>query len=415
MEMNLFERTASRINGYVDEIIEMQSRLTAAQAVGPENGGRGEYDKAEYVKEMVKGLGPDELIEINARDARVPNGYRPNVAALFNGRTGESTLWIITHLDVVPPGDLKFWDRDPFKVELRDGKLYGRGVEDNQQSFVASYMAVKALKNGDVTPYRRVGLLMVSDEETGSERGLKYVLANRMDLFGDSDLFIVPDGGNKNGAIVEVSEKSMLWLKVQTSGKQAHASRPEKAVNSFRAGSHLVTKLDELYDIFDQKDPLYDFPKNSFEPTKKEPNVPNVNTIPGNDVFYIDCRILPEVKVDEVMAHINKMAKEIEARFNVKVNISIVQRADAAPPTPSGASVVKALINAIREVKGVDAKPMGKGGGTVAAFLRRADHPAAVWATDDGTAHQSNEYCILENLISDAKVFLHVALQEEDL
>lgn len=413
MDLEVFNQVASRIDGYVDEIVEMQSRLTAARAIGPENGGEGEYEKAEYVKEMLRKLNPDEMMEVNAPDERVPNGFRPNIVAFFNGKVRDGTLWIITHLDVVPPGDLKLWKTDPFKVELKDGRLYGRGVEDNQQSLVASYMAVKALREAKVTPNRRVGLLVVSDEETGSEKGLKYVLSKRKDLFGAEDLYIVPDGGNSDGTMVEIAEKSMLWLKFQTIGKQGHGSRPDLAVNSFKAGSYLITELDKLYGIFDERDELYDVPTSTFEPTKKEANVPNINTIPGEDVFYMDCRILPKIDVDAVIREIGRMAKEIEKRFKVKVNVSTVQRADAAPPTSPDSPVVKALIKAIKAVNGRDGKPMGIGGGTVAAILRREGFPAVVWATLDETAHQPNEYCILDNLINDAKVFLHIALQEE--
>ncbi|MEM2122064.1 MAG: M20 family metallo-hydrolase [Candidatus Bathyarchaeia archaeon] len=411
--MDVFNRIASRIDGYVDEIVEIQAKLTAFQAIGPENGGKGEYEKAGYVKEMLKKLNPDKVVEVNAPDERVPNGFRPNIAAFFNGIRGDKTLWIITHLDVVPPGDLKLWNTDPFKAELKDGKLYGRGVEDNQQSLVASYMAVKALRDSKVTPYRRVGLLFVSDEETGSEKGLKYVLSKRRDLFREEDFYLVPDGGNSDGTMVEIAEKSMLWLRFQTIGKQGHGSRPDLAVNSFKAGSHLVTKLDRLYEIFDEKDELYEVPTSTFEPTKKEANVPNINTIPGEDVFYMDCRILPKIKVDEVIANINGMAREIESEFKVKVDVSTVQRADAAPPTPPDSPAVKALLRAIKAVNGRDGKPMGIGGGTVAAILRREGFPAVVWATMDETAHQPNEYCILDNLVNDAKVFLHMSLQEE--
>jgi len=55
---------------------------------------------------------------------------------------------------------------------------------------------------------------------------------------------------------------------------------------------------------------------------------------------------------------------------------------------------------------------MGIGGGTVAAFFRKAGFPAAVWSTMDETAHSPNEYCVLQYLKDDAKVFAHIALQE---
>ena len=51
---------------------------------------------------------------------------------------------------------------------------------------------------------------------------------------------------------------------------------------------------------------------------------------------------------------------------------------------------------------------MGIGGGTVAALFRHAGIPAACWARLDEIAHQPNEYCIIDNMVGDAKVFGHI-------
>jgi succinyl-diaminopimelate desuccinylase len=212
--------------------------------------------------------------------------------------------------------------------------------------------------------------------------------------------------------MIEVAEKSILWLKFKTLGKQAHGSTPEKGINSFKAASFLVTELDALYQIFPKKDPLFDPPISTFEPTKKEANVPNINTIPGEDIFYMDSRILPEYKVEEVEAKIKNMAKNIEKKFKVKIELIENQKASAAPPTPATAPVVSALKKAIKAVYNRDAKPKGIGGGTVAALFRKAGFNAACWAKLDETAHQPNEYCIIDNMLGDAKVFAHVFLQD---
>lgn len=76
-------------------------------------------------------------------------------------------------------------------------------------------------------------------------------------------------------------------------GKQAHASLPELGLNAYRLGSELTLEIDrKLHETFNYEDPLFIPPRSTFEPTKVEPNVGNVNTIPGKHVFYIDCRIL---------------------------------------------------------------------------------------------------------------------------
>jgi succinyl-diaminopimelate desuccinylase len=54
---------------------------------------------------------------------------------------------------------------------------------------------------------------------------------------------------------------------------------------------------------------------------------------------------------------------------------------------------------------------MGMGGQTVANYFRRAGVPAACWCRIDEVLHEPNEYCVVDYMIEDAKVFAHVALQ----
>jgi succinyl-diaminopimelate desuccinylase len=126
----------------------------------------------------------------------------------------------------------------------------------------------------------------------------------------------------------------------------------------------------------------------------------------------MDCRILPQYKVEDVQARIKDMAGAIEAKFKVKITIEDQQNAPAAPPTSPKAAVVGALEKAIKAVYGKDGKAMGIGGGTVAALFRREGFEAACWSRLDETAHQPNEYCIIDNMVGDAKVFAHIFLQE---
>ncbi len=409
--MKEFEALSKRIDAFRDEMIDWQIKLTAVPALSPISGGEGEAEKAELIKKLLKEVGLTEIQEIKAPDLDVPSGYRPNLLAFYRGKSSEKTIWIMTHMDIVPPGELALWKGDPYKAWVEEGKLYGRGVEDNQQEMVASIFAIKALIAEGIKPNYDVGLAIVADEETGSGKGIEYVLKNT-DVFRKQDLIIVPDAGNEEGTMIEVAEKGILWLKFHTKGKQSHGSMPQKGINSFRAASYLVTELDKLYQIFNYQDSLFDPPYSTFEPTKKEPNVPNINTIPGDDVFYLDSRVMPKYSLEEVEAKINEMAKKIEEKFKVKIDIEDAQRAPAAPPTPPDSEVVQCLTKAIKTVYNKEAKPMGIGGGTVAAFFRREGFNAAVWAKMDETAHQPNEYCIIDNMVGDAKVYAHIFLQE---
>ena len=210
------------------------------------------------------------------------------------GRRPEK-VWVLSHLDVVPPGDISLWHSDPFDLKVEGDRLYGRGVEDNHHGIVSSLMAAKAFLDLGLTPERTVALALVADEETGSHLGLEYLVREHRRLFSDQDLIIVPDAGSEDGTMIEVAEKSILWLRLTLLGQQAHASRPHVGRNTLRACAHVIVALDELQREFSGQNPLFRPPESTFEPTRKEENVGNINTIPGRDVFYLDCRVLPEI------------------------------------------------------------------------------------------------------------------------
>lgn len=413
MDEKILKKAYAKIDGYRDEMISLQTQLTAIPALSPVNDGDGETKKAAFFKGYLENAKIfDKIDQYDSPDSRVPSGVRPNLVALMKGKSSARRVWVMGHLDIVPPGDLAKWTSDPYKVKVEDGKIFGRGVEDNQHGIVTPLFAAKALRELGATPPYDIGLILVADEETGSEHGIQFLLKKHGDLFQKNDFIVVPDAGAPDGTMIEVAEKSIFWLKIMTKGKQCHASTPKQGINAHRAAAHLVTKIDKLYRLFPQKDKVFDPPISTFEPTKKEANVPNINTIPGDDVVYIDMRILPEIKVDDVFKAIKVMIKETEEKFGVTITTDTAQREDAAPATPPDAPVVLALSAAIKKVYKVKAKPKGIGGGTVAAFFRRHGFGAVVWSKIDEVAHQPNEYTIVDNMVGDAKVFANLFMQE---
>ncbi|MDP6439620.1 MAG: M20 family metallo-hydrolase, partial [Candidatus Brocadiia bacterium] len=264
-----------------------------------------------------------------------------------------------------------------------------------------------------VRPACPVGLLFVSAEETGSAYGLNHVLREHPELFDKQDIILVPDGGNEDGSLIEVSEKSLLWLKFRIKGKQSHGSMPHRGCNAFRAAARLACALDAgLPERFSAQDDLYEPPHSTFEPTMHEKNVPNVNTIPGEDVFCFDCRVLPHFDLDEVLRYVRSQMGRVDAELGTESDLEILNRVDAAPPTPADAPAVGVIQRAVAEVYGVQGRPMGVGGGTVAAEFRRAGYPVVVWSRTESTAHQANESCLIPNMVGDAKVYAHVFCQK---
>lgn len=399
------EKVFEKIEGSRDEIIRLQTDLTSKVALGPENGGTGEHEKADYLKGQLEALKPDYIEEIRSPDERAQGGYRPNLVARWNGENHGPVVWVLSHMDIVPPGDPELWESDPYKIKVDGDRIVGRGVLDNQAGIVSSLLALKCIRQMGQNLERPVGLAFVADEETGSKYGLDFLLENNKTLFHPDDLIVVPDGGNASGTMVEVAEKSMLWLKFAVTGKQCHASTPSRGKNSLYGAAKLILALETLKRSFNLFDKLFSPPSSTFEPTKMEANVPNINTIPGRDVFYLDCRILPQYGIEEIIEFAKERADEVAAELDLSILVEPVFRQDALNPTPEDAPVVKALIDAIRNVTGLEAKPMGIGGGTVAAFFRKAGLPAAVWMTMPDSAHQPNEFCLISNIMNDAKVF----------
>ncbi len=406
-----FGLLSQRLDTCAEQVIEWQRQLVSRVALGPEVGGAGEADKALFLTELLQSWGL-EVHNYPAPDDRVPGGSRPNLVAYLPGNRPDK-VWVLSHMDVVPPGDLSLWDSDPFTLRVDGDRLYGRGTEDDHHGIVMSLLAVRAFLDLGLTPERTLALALVADEETGNERGLAYLLRTQPQLFSPRDLIIVPDAGREDGTMIEVAEKSILWLKLTLLGQQGHASRPHKAKNTLRAAAHVIVALDDLQREFPRQDPLFRPPQSTFEPTQKEANVPNINTIPGRGVFYLDCRVLPGYDLAQVEARVRALAQAAAAKLGVSLDVSPVQTLASAPPTAPDAPVVKALEQAIRQVYRREAAPQGIGGGTVAAFFRQEGLPAAAWMTANEGAHQPNEFCFLSHLLGDAKVLAHVCLMAE--
>ena len=406
----ILKKIFEQIDNSRELIIQLQSGLTAIPAINPENGGNGEYDKFIWLKDFIKDWGFSGFEDIFAPDNRVTSHIRPSFIASINGKNQQKTVWFISHLDVVPEGEIKLWDTDPFKAVIVGDKIFGRGTEDNQQSIVSSLIAAKSIIDNKITPEYNVKLLFVADEEVGSGYGVDWIIKNRKELFNNNDLIITPDVGDPDGLDIEIAEKSILWVTFRIIGRQSHGSRPDKGINAARASSHLSIMIDNLRFKYNAIDTVFDIPYSTFEPTKRVGSVTNINTIPGEEGLSFDCRILPQYQINDVYEDMKSIAAGIESAFGVKIEISTQQYIQAAPPTSVKDEVYIRLFNSVKKITGIEPKPIGIGGGTVAAYFRMSGIPAALWSTVDNTMHAPNEYSSIKNSIKDAKVFADIMI-----
>jgi len=391
-----------------EDVVAFMVEMLKIKAVNPDGGGKGEHERALWVQNQLEKAG----FKVNRHDVpdkRVPEGVRVNLTSIIEGRDAARTLWFAAHIDTVPEGARGLWATDPYEPVIKEGKIFARGSEDNGQAVASTLFALKALKTLGVKPRMNIGVAFVSDEESGSKYGVIPLL--EQGVFKAGDMAIVPDTGSPDGSEIEIAEKSILWLKITTQGKQVHGSQPQKGLNAHRIGMTFALQLDKLlHDKYSAVDPLFEPPVSTFEPTKHESNVDNVNTVPGVDVQYFDCRILPRYPLAEIMTEIESFKAPIEKETGAKIELTPVQFEENTAPTPIDSEVVVTLKAALKELRNVDGRPIGIGGGTVGLYFRRKGIHTAVWSTLDDLAHQPNEYCKIDNIINDAKVLLHVAL-----
>lgn len=131
-------------------------------------------------------------------------------------------------------------------------------------------------------------------------------------------------------------------------------------------------------------------------------NVDGVNIIPGSDVSYMDCRILPKYSLKEVFDVVDSICNDIEEEYSVKISYTNPQKVESVA-TDKDSKSVKLLSQSLKEVHDIDSRFIGIGGGTVASEFRNRGYDTVVWSSLDDTAHTPNEYCVIDNIINDAQ------------
>ena len=399
---------------YRDLVFELQTGMTSFPAFSPADGGVGEWEKAQWLEEKIRSWGITNIEHMDAPDSRAPSGKRPNMVIHIPGKL-QKKIWILGHLDVVPPGEEGFWHSNPWKATLDKNDpdiIRGRGVEDNQQSIIAALLIAKGILDEKIVPDYGLSIMLVADEESHNTYGIDYIIKEYPFPIDKNDLVLVPDFGTTDGDLLEIAEKGVLWLQVSVLGKQCHASTPDVGVNALVASAAMIVRMQEVEDSLLKRNSLFSPDRSTLVPTKHDANLPNINTIPGKEVFYIDGRILPEYSFEEVHTLVKKLGAEVEKQYGVEIHVEIYSAESAAQPTDPNSEVVVKLKNAIKSVYDIDCKVGGVGGATLAARIRALGISAAVWSSAMPNYHQPNEGSRISSTIGDAQVFAHLLFEE---
>src|SRR5499427_8292334 len=274
-----------------DEIVSIVSDLVRQDTTNPPGN---EHLCKETVSRCMQRLG----MEVSYYE-KEPG--RTNVVGRI-GR-GSRSIGFVSHMDVVPPGELDQWQTPPFEPVIKDGKIYGRGTLDDKGSFACAYSACKAFLAEHPDFVGTIYLIAAADEEVGSELGIIYLVEECGLRF---DVAIIPDGGRMDLSIY--GEKGILWVELSSRGIQAHGSTPELGRNAIVPLAELIAQLKSI-DLGASYDRAFDGWTMNIGTIQ---GGSSTNTVPAAARVTIDFRLPAGISRDQVLAKIDEAIHDVQ-------------------------------------------------------------------------------------------------------
>jgi len=144
---------------------------------------------------------------------------KPNLLCQTGSQEGSRSLLLNGHTDVVPTGSKEGWKFDPFGGEVKDGYVHGRGASDMKAGLAGIVFAFTLLHRERKDLRGPLKLQLVPDEETGGLHGTKWLADGG---YADSTAAIVAEPTGIEA--IDIGQKGILWLRVETKGTPAHGS-----------------------------------------------------------------------------------------------------------------------------------------------------------------------------------------------
>ncbi|MDE5545990.1 MAG: dipeptidase PepV [Anaeroplasmataceae bacterium] len=427
------------VDQYVEEGLLLLSKLISYKTVLEEYNPKSDAPFGEENKHALK-----FILEYAKKDGFDTLNDK-NYAGHIEFGKGKEILGILAHLDVVPV-DGQTWKTNPFVLNISDGKLFGRGAMDDKGPLVASYLAMKLLKDQGFTPKKKVRLIMGCDEESGSRCLAHYFKKNPVPDLGfspdadfpliygekahmtynfegkldDTEIIteftcgtrynVVPAlasmklSKNLKKEYLDFLEKNHYEGKVEKDtyyayGKGSHAMVPQNGLNaSFILFEFLnevaPSTLSEFFVKYLTFDPFgkklgYDL----YDEEMKEltSNVGLVHIKDGSILIGIDSRV-PRKEHEDVM---REQIKEAAKTANLKANVLGFGGFHYVDPN---SFLVTTLMSVYKEVTGdTTAEPMTIGGGTYAKFIENGVAYGPLMPGREDVCHIADEYMLLED------------------
>lgn len=370
----------SKFSKHIDreEIVRIVSDLVRLDTTNPPGN---EYLCKDIVTPLIESLG----MEVSYYE-KEPG--RTNIVGRIGA--GARSIGFVSHMDVVPPGEIEQWDSPPFEPTIRDGRIYGRGTLDDKGSFACAYSACKAFlaehEGFDGTIY----LIAAADEEMGSELGIIYLVEECGVKF---DVAIIPDGGRMDLSIY--GEKGIMWVELTSAGIQAHGSTPELGRNAIIPLAELLAEMKSL-------DLGADYDKSFDGWTMNVGTIQggsSTNTVPAVARATVDFRLPGGIGKQQVLQAIEEKVERVRSKSpDADLRVKVLHETEPHI-SDKNSVIIRSFDTAARRLN----LPMNYetfGGNTVAKNLYFAGITSVVhYPGDDKLAHVPNEFVNIDELV----------------
>lgn len=209
---------------------------------------------------------------------------------------GHPHLLLLGHTDVVPPGPESEWSVPPFRPELRDGFLWGRGAADMKASVAAFVLAMEQFVAHNPHHRGRLSLLLTSDEEGPAADGVRRIVPEleRRELLPDHVLVGEPSSSSRLGDVIRIGRRGSIQARLVVRGIQGHTAYARPEDNPVHCGAALVAALAALR--FDDGDSA--FPATTLQISNLRAGTGADNVTPGELEVLFNLRHNPNSPAD---------------------------------------------------------------------------------------------------------------------
>lgn len=315
------------------------------------------------------------------------------------GDSGPNFCWA-GHTDVVPPGDLNDWTSDPFKPEIRDDRLYGRGAAD-MKCAVACMMTATAKFLSDCSGSfpGSISFLITGDEEGDATNGTKKVLQWLQDRGEALDACVVGEPTNPENLsdMIKIGRRGSMnvWLDVE--GIQGHSAYPHLADNPVHK---LLDLLRSLVDV-----PLDEgsehFPASTLQITTVDVGNAATNVIPARAEARINIRFNDQHTSESVEKLLRGRLDQAGGGYDMRIRVS--GESFLTPPGP----LSEIVSSAVQAETGKKPELSTTGGTSDARFIKDAC-PVVEFGLINQTAHKVDENARVSDIRNLSEIYLRV-------